>query len=216
MRLPSPALLFLLCGATAAAHEDPFRALWVQPLAPLVTRTFIVPVGLSYGLAPETDLTVELTPYAWLPAPLPVGAEDAIDPCASNICGNNVHGLIATIGVAFGHPLLSRDDWELGLFAAPKALAAVATMPGDRALFFGTSYELGAGLDVGLEMHAHGSGLYAAIVVGMQMTRAFSSGRFILPASWPAGMVSNSGIVLRPEALVIQPNSNLFRIGWVF
>src|SRR4051794_25765796 len=112
MRLSSWLSLALLCSATASAHEESFRAAWVQPLAPLIARNLIVPVGLTHGLAPDIDLVLEVTPYVVQPLAQPLPPDAGPDACASHVCSRRLHGLIATMGLAFGPPLLSGDGWE--------------------------------------------------------------------------------------------------------
>lgn len=214
MRLSSPVWLVLLWGATAAAHEASFRAAWVQPLAPLLARNLIVPMGLNHGLGPGTDLTLEVTPYAGLPAPQ-FGALDVNGGvCAGGFCARSLYGLIAAVGLALERPFFSAADWEADMFVGTKALVAVATEPGDLAL--GASYELGGGIDLGVEIHAHRSGFYAAILLGVQLTTAFGSGGFIIPATWPVAIAPGAPLINRNEGVATSPNFNLVRLGWVF
>jgi hypothetical protein len=212
MRLSSWLSLALLCSATAAAHGESFRAAWAQPLAPLVAHNLIVPVGLTHGLALGTDLVLEITPYT-MQSLTELSAPDAgIGACAADVCFRR-DGLIATAGLAFGQPFLSGEGWEMGAFLGLKALvAAAAALGGDRGFPSGVSFELGGGIDVGIELHAEGTGLYVAFLIGMQVTTAFSSGPTIIPAASPLlGLFST-----RLPGPMASPNANLFRVGWAF
>jgi len=217
-------LLLLLGGSVAFAHEPPFTSVWVQPVAPIVGRAAIVPVGLTRDLAPSLDLMVELTPYA--------GGRGT---CLRTSCRDSVLGLIASAGVAFGRPIVSTPAGELGWFVSPKALAAVANetgaTPGTGGIHFnpGLSSEIGGGLDFGLELHGKRGGIYVALVAGWQLTAGFNVGYVITlpddteavppelsPPGQPLRMMTYGTILARGTHLVTGPNLNLLRIGLAF
>ena len=91
-----------------------------------------------------------------------------------------------------------------------------------QSLFPATSYEIGGGLDLGLEFHVH-RGIYVALVLGLQVTAAFNVG-VIDPTdgmdtpqfpSWPVALTNQSPILGRIDTTSPSPNLNLLRIGLV-
>jgi hypothetical protein len=208
------ASLLLLSSATASAHEPTFNAVWVQPVAPLTLRGLIVPVGWTHGLEPGIDLMVELTPYG------------APGTCSSPGCRQGLFGLIATSGVALSWTTPVGNDWEIGTFAGPKLLAALAYEPGIAGRFGGeppfnpgTAYEVGGGLDLGLELHSRKSGLYLSLVIGWQVTALFNYAATDLggaPPSSPLFLLGASSTGTRHNDWAMGPNLNLIRIGTTF
>lgn len=216
-------LWLLLPALTAAAHEGPFEAAWVQPMAPIIIRGAILPLGFTHGMGSSADFALEMTPY-WAKHDW----EKQTDVCV-NGCRDQVFGLITTAGVAFGRPIVSAPDVELDWFAGPKLVAAFATetgTPGDRVrenpFNPGTSYELGAGIDFGVQIHGRRRfGWFAAVVFGAQYTRGFNYGDadagWAKPPTWPAYMMSEGTTGVRADgwSLLLVPNLNLLRFGFV-
>lgn len=212
-------LLLLLPAITAAAHESAFEAVWIQPMAPILIRGAILPLGLTHGMGSWADFALEMTPY-WAKGP------------DTYVTGGRTRllGLITTAGVAFGHPIASATDVELDWFAGPKLVAAVANetgTPGDprqeNAFNPGTSYELGAGIDFGLQIHGRRPfGWFAAVVLGLQYTKAFNYGDadagWPTPPTWPTMMMTEgtTGVRANDWSVLLVPNLNLLRFGFVF
>jgi hypothetical protein len=215
MRIHSSLLtLALLCSATASAHEESFQAVWVQPVAPILARGPIVPLGLTYGLGNGADLTVEMTPYY-------SGHNDCF---SSTSCRQSVFGLVATAGVSLERPIRSFSDVEFGWMVTPKVQMAVAdevASPGADNPFFtpGVASELGVGLDFGLELHGRKLGLYAALVLGVSLSAGFNIGGNPgfgpTPPSWPVVVMNYSSGFRQAGFLVPGVNLNLLRVGMV-
>ncbi len=213
--------VILLLGATASAHEPSFRAVWIQPVPVIVTagRALILPLGFHQGLGPWADFVAELTPYS--------GGRGE---CSQAPCRERVYGLVAAAGASFGRPLLSTKVGEIGWFVSPKLLAAVANetgTPGDPEGDFpfvpGVAYDLGGGVDFGIEVHATGAPVaYASVMIGFQVTATFNGGRLLagLPtvASLPIQMVTSSTYRGRQAgpSFWASHNPNLLRIGLAF
>jgi len=167
-----------------------------------------------------SDFTLEMTPY-W--------AKDSPETCI-NGCRDQVVGLLTTASVAFGHPIASAPDVELDWFAGPKLVAAVASETGtggdpsrDLAFIPGTSWELGAGIDFGIQVHGRGRfGWFAAVVLGVQYTRGFNYGVYDdgppNPPSWPVRMMHGGTTAFRGDDwfLLLVPNLNVLRFGFTF
>ena len=211
------ASLLLASSATASAHETGFNAVWVQPVAPVVTRAAIVPLGWTHGLAPDLDLAVELTPY------YAGGPENG---CLGSGCRDGLYGLIATTGIAFGKTIGAGEGWEVGWFVGPKVLAAVAHEQGigggpsqEPPFVPGTAYEVGGGLDLGLEVHSRRLGLYGALVVGVQASALFNYAATDIggaPPSSPVRLVDRFSTGQRHNDVAAGLNLNLLRIGLAF
>ena len=205
MRLsPSLVVPLFLAGATASAHEPRFDAIWVQPLATVVARSPIVSLGWTHGLSPGLDLATEVTPYL---SPTFI--------CGIPDCPSAVFGLIATTGPSFGLTLFASDVVEMGLFAGGKLLMAgtIEADGEDR----DTAFEVGGGLDAGFEIHSRKVGIYAALVLGWQISGVFRNGAGLgRPPSAPLPLISTLPSGNAAFAWTTGPNVNLFRVGVAF